>query len=247
MDTLMPENLPQHLAVIMDGNGRWAKMRMLRRIVGHQKGVETVRVIVEECSRLGIRYLTLFAFSAENWLRPKTEVKALMALLKQYIRAEISRMMQNNIRFNVIGNRVDLPPDINQEIDAAIAKTSGNSGMLLTLALSYGGRQEIVSAAKRLALDAAAGHLDPESIDEQLFSGRLFTAGIPDPDLLIRTSGEMRISNFLLWQLAYAELYFTEVNWPDFNRDELARAFREYQSRERRFGMTSDQLRKEEN
>jgi undecaprenyl diphosphate synthase len=247
MDTLKPENLPQHLAVIMDGNGRWAKMRMLRRIVGHQKGVETVRVIVEECSRLGIRYLTLFAFSAENWLRPKTEVKALMSLLKQYIRAEISRMMQNNIRFNVIGNRVDLPPDINHEIDAAIEKTSGNSGMLLTLALSYGGRQEIVSAAKRLALDAAAGHLDPESIDESLFSGRLFTAGIPDPDLLIRTSGEMRISNFLLWQLAYAELYFTEVNWPDFNRDELARAFREYQSRERRFGMTSDQLRKEEN
>ena len=246
MDTLKPENLPAHLAVIMDGNGRWAKKRMLRRIVGHQKGVETVRVIVEECSRLGIRYLTLFAFSAENWLRPKTEVKALMALLKQYIRAEIARMMQNNIRFNVIGNRADLPVDINHEIDAAIEKTAGNSGMLLTLALSYGGRQEIVSAAKRLAMDAAAGHLDPEAIDERIFSGRLFTAGIPDPDLLIRTSGEMRISNFLLWQLAYAELYFTEVNWPDFDRNQLARAFREYQSRERRFGMTSDQLRNEE-
>ena len=246
MDTLTPENLPAHLAVIMDGNGRWAKMRMLRRIVGHQKGVETVRVIVEECSRLGIRYLTLFAFSAENWLRPKTEVKALMALLKQYIRAEIARMMQNNIRFNVIGNRVDLPVDINHEIDSAIERTAGNSGMLLTLALSYGGRQEIVSAAKRLAMDAAAGHLDPEAIDERIFSGRLFTAGIPDPDLLIRTSGEMRISNFLLWQLAYAELYFTEVNWPDFDRNQLARAFREYQSRERRFGMTSDQLRKED-
>ena len=239
MNTLKPENLPVHLAVIMDGNGRWAKKRMLRRIVGHQKGVETVRVIVEECSRLGIRYLTLFAFSAENWLRPKTEVKALMALLKQYIRLEIARMMQNNIRFNVIGNRADLPADINAEIDAAIAKTAGNSGMLLTLALSYGGRQEIVSAAKRLALDAAAGHLDPESIDERLFAGRLFTAGIPDPDLLIRSSGEMRISNFLLWQLAYAELYFTEVNWPDFDRNELARAFREYQSRERRFGMSA--------
>ena len=246
MDTLTPENLPAHLAVIMDGNGRWATQRMLRRIVGHQKGVETVRVIVEECSRLGIRYLTLFAFSAENWLRPKTEVKALMALLKQYIRAEIARMMQNNIRFNVIGNRVDLPVDINHEIDSAIERTAGNSGMLLTLALSYGGRQEIVSAAKRLAMDAAAGHLDPEAIDERLFAGRLFTAGIPDPDLLIRTSGEMRISNFLLWQLAYAELYFTEVNWPDFDRNELARAFREYQSRERRFGMTSDQLRKED-
>ena len=246
MNTLKPENLPNHLAVIMDGNGRWAKKRMLRRIVGHKKGADTVRLIVEECSRLGIRYLTLFAFSAENWLRPKTEVKALMTLLKQFIRSEIARMMQDNIRFNVIGNRVDLPVDINQEIDTAIAKTAKNSGMLLTLALSYGGRQEIVSAAKRLALDAAAGHLDPEAIDEQLFSGRLFTAGIPDPDFLIRTSGEMRISNFLLWQLAYAELYFTEVNWPDFDRNELARAFRCYQSRERRFGMTSDQLRQDE-
>lgn len=244
MDTLKPENLPGHLAVIMDGNGRWAKKRMLRRIVGHQKGVETVRVIVEECSRLGIRYLTLFAFSAENWLRPKTEVKALMALLKQYVRAEVARMMQNDIRFNVIGNREDLPQDVNVEIEAAIAKTAGNRGMLLTLALSYGGRQEIVLAAKKLALDAREGRIDPQQIDERLFSQALFTSDIPDPDLLIRTSGEMRISNFLLWQLAYAELYFTEVNWPDFDRNELARAFRNYQSRERRFGKTSDQLRK---
>ena len=246
MDTLKPENLPAHLAVIMDGNGRWAKQRMLRRIVGHQKGVETVRVIVEECSRLGIGYLTLFAFSAENWLRPKTEVKALMALLKQYIRGETSRMMQNDIRFNVIGNRQDLPEDVNREIESAIQKTSGNRGMMLTLALSYGSRQEIVFAAKRLAIEVAAGRLDPEAIDEQSFNGSLFTAGIPDPDLLIRTSGEMRISNFLLWQLAYAELYFTEVNWPDFDRDELARAFRDYQSRERRFGLTSEQLCKEQ-
>ena len=242
MDTLNPKNLPAHLAVIMDGNGRWAKQRMLRRIVGHQKGVETVRVIVEECSRLGIGYLTLFAFSAENWLRPKTEVKALMALLKQYIRGETARMMQNGIRFNVIGNRLDLPEDVNREIESTIQKTAGNRGMLLTLALSYGSRQEIVSAAKRLATEAAAGRLDPESIDEQSFTGSLFTAGIPDPDLLIRTSGEMRISNFLLWQLAYTELYFTDVNWPDFDRNELARAFRDYQSRERRFGKTSEQL-----
>lgn len=229
----------------MDGNGRWAEKRMLQRIVGHQKGVETVRVIVEECSRLGIRYLTLFAFSAENWLRPKTEVKALMALLKKFLRAEIKRMMLNGIRFNVIGNRSDLPPDIQNEIDLAIEKTAGNNGMLLTLALSYGGRQEIVCAAKSLAAEAAAGKLDPEQIDERMFGSSLHTAGMPDPDLLIRTSGEMRISNFLLWQLAYAELYFTEVNWPDFDRNELARAFRDYQSRERRFGMTSDQLRKE--
>jgi len=245
MDTLKPENLPAHLAVIMDGNGRWAKKRMLRRIVGHQKGVETVRVIVEECSRLGIRYLTLFAFSAENWLRPKTEVKALMALLKQYIRGEITRMMQNDIRFNVIGNRADLPEDVNREIESAIERTANNRGMLLTLALSYGGRQEIVSAAKKLALEVAAGRLDPETIDEAMLNASLYTGGIPDPDLLIRTSGEMRISNFLLWQLAYAELYFTEVNWPDFDRNELARAFRDYQSRERRFGLTSDQLLKE--
>jgi undecaprenyl diphosphate synthase len=245
MDTLKPENLPEHLAVIMDGNGRWAEKRMLQRIVGHQKGVETVRVIVEECSRLGIRYLTLFAFSAENWLRPKTEVKALMALLKKYIRGEIARMMHNGIRFNVIGNRSDLPEDVNREIELAMERTAGNRGMLLTLALSYGGRQEMVSAARQLACEAAAGRLDPESIDENLFTGSLYTAGIPDPDLLIRTSGEMRISNFLLWQLAYAELYFTEVNWPDFDRNELARAFRDYQSRERRFGMTSNQLRNE--
>ncbi|MBU5612747.1 isoprenyl transferase [Geomonas azotofigens] len=240
--SLDPKKLPKHLAVIMDGNGRWAKQRMLRRIVGHQKGVETVRVIVEECSRLGIGYLTLFAFSAENWLRPKTEVKALMTLLKQYIRSETARMMQNNIRFNVIGNRTDLPEDVNREIQSTIDKTSGNNGMLLTLALSYGSRQEIVAAAKRLACEVAAGRLDPERIDEGAFTGSLFTAGIPDPDLLIRTSGEMRISNFLLWQLAYAELYFTEVNWPDFDKHELARAFRDYQSRERRFGMTSEQL-----
>ena len=241
-NSLDPKKLPRHLAVIMDGNGRWAKQRMLRRIVGHQKGVETVRVIVEECSRLGIGYLTLFAFSAENWLRPKTEVKALMALLKQYIRGETTRMMQNDIRFNVIGNRADLPEDVNQEIQSAIEKTAGNRGMLLTLALSYGSRQEIVAAAQKLATEAAAGRIDPESIDENAFTGSLFTAGIPDPDLLIRTSGEMRISNFLLWQLAYAELYFTEVNWPDFDKHELARAFCDYQSRERRFGKTSEQL-----
>jgi len=243
MKTLKPENLPRHLAIIMDGNGRWAKERMLRRIVGHRKGVETVRVIVEECSRLKIGYLTLFAFSAENWLRPKTEVAALMALLKKYIRGETARMMQDDIRFDVIGNRADLPEDVNREIQATIDKTAGNRGMVLTLALSYGGRQEIVAAAKALAREVAAGRLVPEAIDETSFSGRLYTAGMPDPDLLIRTSGEMRVSNFLLWQVAYAELYYTDVNWPEFDKDELARALKDYQSRERRFGKTSDQLR----
>ena len=242
MHKLTKENLPRHLAVIMDGNGRWAKQRMLRRIVGHQKGVETVRLIVEECSRLGISYLTLFAFSAENWLRPKTEVKALMALLKKYIRTEIARMMHNNIRFNVIGDRGELPVDINREIDDAIAQTAGNSGMLLTLALSYGARQEIIHAARQIAIDAASGKIDVDDINEGLFSDYLYTTRIPEPDFLIRTSGEMRISNFLLWQLAYTELYFTDVNWPDFDKNELAKAFRDYQSRERRFGKTSDQV-----
>lgn len=244
MRMLNPERLPRHLAIIMDGNGRWAKERMLRRIVGHRKGVETVRSIVEECSRLGIRYLTLFAFSSENWLRPKTEVGALMSLLKRYIRTETSRMMQNNIRFNVIGNRDDLPPDVNREVDEAMARTAGNSGMTLNLALSYGGRQEIVRAATLLAADLAAGKVDAAVVDDAVFDGYLYTAGMAEPDLLIRTSGEMRISNFLLWQLAYTELYFTAVNWPDFNTNELHTALCAYQARERRFGRTSDQLHK---
>ncbi|ACM19877.1 (2Z,6Z,10Z,14Z,18Z,22Z,26Z,30Z,34E,38E)-undecaprenyl-diphosphate synthase [Geotalea daltonii FRC-32] len=235
-------SLPHHLAVIMDGNGRWAKQQMLKRIVGHQKGVETVRLIVEECSKLEIAYLTLFAFSAENWLRPKTEVKALMALLKKFVRSELGRMMSNNIRFNVIGNRTELPADINAEISAAIAKTETNTGMLLTLALSYGGRQEIAGAARKIACDVAAGNIKPEEIDEKTFNNYLYTAAMPEPDFLIRTSGEMRISNFLLWQLAYTELYFSDVNWPDFDKKELYKAFHHYQSRERRFGKTSDQL-----
>ncbi len=243
MNRLKPDRLPRHLAVIMDGNGRWAKQRMLQRIVGHQKGVETVRGIVEECSRLGIGYLTLFAFSSENWHRPKTEVRALMALLKKYIRSEVPRMMHNNVRFAVIGNREELPPGVNREIDEAIAKTNANTGMQLTLALSYGARQEIIRAVAQVAADAAAGVVDLQSLDERTFARYLFTDGIPDPDFLIRTSGEMRISNFLLWQLAYAELYFTDVNWPEFDRSELHKALLDYQERERRFGQTSDQLR----
>lgn len=237
------DRLPGHLAVIMDGNGRWAKERMLQRIVGHRKGVETVQLIVDECVNLGIGYLTLFAFSAENWLRPKTEVQALMTLLKQYIRKEVPRMLHKNIRFAVIGNRSDLPPGVNREIDEAIARTAGNTGMVLTLALSYGSRQEMLNAVSRVAADIASGALSADALDEKHFSGYLYTSGIPDPDLLIRTSGEMRISNFLLWQLAYTELYFTDVNWPDFDRAELHKALKSYQERERRFGLTSDQLR----
>jgi undecaprenyl diphosphate synthase len=242
MEPLDPERIPVHLAVIMDGNGRWAQQRMLRRIVGHQRGAETVRMVVEQASLLGIRYLTLFAFSSENWLRPAMEVRALMSLLKKYIRQETARMMRKNIRYNVIGNRSDLPDDVNKTLDEAINKTSGNTGMVLTLALSYGGRQELSMAAARLAQDVAAGKLTPEAINVDLFETYLDTGGLPDPDFLIRTSGEMRISNFLLWQLAYTELYFTDINWPDFTINELHKALADYQSRERRFGKTSDQI-----
>lgn len=235
--------MPHHLAIIMDGNGRWAKARMLPRLMGHRKGAETVRIVVDECSRLGIGYLTLFAFSSENWSRPMSEVSALMNLLKKYIRMEVPRMMRDNVRFNVIGNRSDLPQDVRGELEEAIAATTGNTGLTLTLALSYGSRQEILHAAGQLALDVAAGRVDPATLTESAFGGYLYTAGLPDPDLLIRTSGEMRISNFLLWQLAYAELYFTEINWPDFNRQELLRAIADYQSRERRFGLTGEQVK----
>jgi len=239
-----PDKLPTHLAIIMDGNGRWAQQRMLRRIVGHQRGAETVKMVVEQASLLGIRYLTLFAFSSENWSRPAIEVRALMTLLKKYIRQETARMMRKNIRYNVIGNRSELPDDVNQTLDWAIQETSGNTGMVLTLALSYGGRQELSMAAAHLARDVLAGRLSADDITMEVFGSYLDTGGLPDPDFLIRTSGEMRISNFLLWQLAYTELYFTDINWPDFTINEFRKALTDFQSRERRFGKTSDQLNK---
>jgi len=239
-----PDRLPTHLAIIMDGNGRWAQQRMLRRIVGHQRGAETVKMVVEQASLLGIRYLTLFAFSSENWSRPAIEVRALMTLLKKYIRQETARMMRKNIRYNVIGNRSELPDDVNQTLDWAIQETSGNTGMVLTLALSYGGRQELSMAATRVARDVLAGKLSADDITMEVFGSYLDTGGLPDPDFLIRTSGEMRISNFLLWQLAYTELYFTDINWPDFTINEFHKALTDFQSRERRFGKTSDQLNK---
>jgi undecaprenyl diphosphate synthase len=242
MHELDPERLPVHLAIIMDGNGRWAQQRMLKRIVGHQRGAETVNMVVEHAWQLGIRYLTLFAFSSENWSRPAMEVRALMSLLKKYIRKETARMMRKNIRYNVIGNRGDLPDDVNETLDEAIRQTAGNTGMLLTLALSYGGRQELSMAAQRIARDVCAGKLTADDISVETFGSYLDTGGLPDPDLLIRTSGEMRISNFLLWQLAYTELYFTETNWPDFTINEFHRALLDYQSRERRFGKTSAQI-----
>jgi undecaprenyl diphosphate synthase len=243
MDTLVKTELPRHVAIIMDGNGRWARERMLPRIVGHQKGVETVRMIVEEISALGIGYLTLYAFSAENWLRPKTEVRALMSLLKRYVSSETPRMVSSGIRFNIIGDREKLPPDVNRTLDKALESTAGCRGMVLTLALSYGSRQEILHAVRESALRISKGTMAPDELDEAAFSSCLYTADLPDPDLLIRTSGETRISNFLLWQLAYAELYFCQANWPDFSKDELYLALQDFCNRERRFGRTSDQLR----
>lgn len=244
MVPLHPDKLPTHLAIIMDGNGRWAQQRMLKRIVGHQRGAETVKMVVEQASNLGIKYLTLFAFSSENWSRPPIEVRALMTLLKKYIRRETARMMRNNIRYNIIGNRSDLPDDVNQTLDDAIRETAGNTGMVLTLALSYGGRQEISMAAARMARDMVAGKLNADDVTVDSFADYLDTGGLPDPDFLIRTSGEMRISNFLLWQLAYTELYFTDTNWPDFTINEFHKALADFQSRERRFGKTSDQITK---
>ncbi|MDD2853443.1 MAG: isoprenyl transferase [Desulfuromonadaceae bacterium] len=239
---LDPNKLPVHLAIIMDGNGRWAQQRMLKRIVGHQRGAETVKMVVEQASLLGIKYLTLFAFSSENWSRPPLEVRALMTLLKKYIRQETARMMRKNIRYNVIGNRSELPADVNETLDDAIAKTAGNTGMVLTLALSYGGRQELSRAAAHIAQDVIDGTISVNDISVDLFDRYLDTGGLPDPDFLIRTSGEMRISNFLLWQLAYTELYFTDTNWPDFTINEFHKALANFQSRERRFGLTGDQL-----
>lgn len=242
MTQLDPQKLPVHLAIIMDGNGRWAQQRMLRRIVGHQRGAETVKMVVEQSYLLGIKYLTLFAFSSENWSRPAIEIRALMTLLKKYIIQETARMMRKNIRYNVIGNRGDLPKEVNETLDEAIRKTSKNTGMVLTLALSYGGRQELCRAAAHIAKDAREGKISTGDITPEIFENYLDTGGLPDPDFLIRTSGEMRISNFLLWQLAYTELYFTETNWPDFTINELHKALANFQSRERRFGMTSDQM-----
>jgi undecaprenyl diphosphate synthase len=224
--------LPRHIAVIMDGNGRWAAQRHLPRVEGHRAGIESVRDIVESSARLDIQVLTLYAFSVENWKRPVTEVSTLMMLLKRYLRLELNTLLRNNIRFRVIGRASELAPDIRSELADAEAKTAGNTGMLFNIALNYGGRAEIVEAARRLLEVGVA----PEELDEQRFAGFLYTAGQPDPDLLIRTSGEMRVSNFLLWQIAYAEIWVTETLWPDFRRQHLLEAILAYQKRHRRYG-----------
>ncbi len=226
----------------MDGNGRWAERRELPRIAGHRRGVEVVREVVKECRRLGVGYLTLFAFSSENWQRPDAEVEALMGLLTTFLSSEIPYLCDNGVRLKVIGDRSRLPSAVNKVLDEAIERGGQTCQMELILALSYGARNEQIRAVRRLAARVAAGDLEPERIDEGLLSGSLDTAGVPDPDLLIRTSGEMRLSNFLLWQMAYTELYFTDVLWPEFGPEELHRAFAEFARRERRFGKTTAQV-----
>jgi len=242
MEAIDRENLPHHIAIIMDGNGRWAKKKMLNRISGHIKGIDTVKEVVRTCRELGIKILTLYAFSVENWKRPKEEVSALMGLLKEYLQKETAEMLKNNIRLCALGRLQDLPPDVQSILSETIRKTERCEGMILNLALSYGGRSEILHAVQTLLLDVQKGKITSEEITFQRFSKYLWTQGFPDPDLLIRTSGEFRISNFLLWQIAYTELYVTETLWPDFDKGELLKAIADYQSRERRFGMTSEQL-----
>jgi undecaprenyl diphosphate synthase len=233
---LDPQKLPFHVAMIMDGNGRWAKKRLLNRIKGHEKGSETVRVIVRACREIGIRILTLYAFSTENWERPQTEVYALMTLLKKFLKSEQREMLDNDIRLNTIGQTERLPEDVQQELQKSMSLTRKNKGLILNLALSYGGRAEIVEAVKKIAGKVMDGRIDPESITPDLISKHLYTGEMPDPDLLIRTSGEMRISNFLLWQLAYTEICITDTLWPDFGKDEFIQILKNYQQRERRFG-----------
>jgi len=244
MEQLDKTNLPRHIAIIMDGNGRWAQKHSLGRIAGHRKGTESVRSVVEACRRLGIPYLTLYAFSSENMSRPEREVRALMTLLDRYLRAELRTMMENNIRLLTVGRTGALPAGVLETLNATIAKTAGNTAMTLILALNYGSHDEILQAVRRIAEEARQGAVEPSALTEERFADYLYTKGIPDPDLLIRTSGEYRLSNFLLWQMAYTEFYFTETLWPDFREEHLIEAIVEYQKRERRFGLTSDQLPK---
>lgn len=236
-------DLPRHIAIIMDGNGRWAKSKGLPRIAGHKEGVKSVKEITRACGDLGIGALTLFTFSAENWKRPPAEVTALMGLLVATIRAEVRELMENNVRLTAIGSLEDLPSIAQRELTSAIKQTSHNTGLNLNLALSYGGRQEILTGVRRLIRDGIEGRLVPEDIDESMFSGALFTAGMPDPDLIIRTSGETRLSNFLLWQSAYAELVIARAMWPAFRRTELYQTIEVYQQRERRYGLLSEQVK----
>lgn len=229
-------NLPTHVAIIMDGNGRWAKSRGLPRVQGHRKGADSVREVVRGAGELGIKYLTLYAFSVENWNRPKSEVDTLMKYLLRFLKKEISELNKNNVRLHAIGQIYRLPENVQEQLKKTIAATSKNNGLTLTLALSYGGRTEIIEAVRDIGKEIAEGKLDPEEINDQVISRHLYTHGMPDPDLLIRTSGEMRVSNFLLWQISYAEFVITDTLWPEFGKAEFFNALEEYTSRHRRYG-----------
>ena len=242
IDDLKNGKLPKHLAIIMDGNGRWAKQKGRLRVFGHEHGVKAVRDVAVNCSKLGIKYLTLYAFSTENWKRPKIEVDTLMKLLVSSLKKELHTLNENNIKLNAIGNIESLPSRALAELKEVMAKTSSNTTMTLTLALSYGSREEIKKAIQSISTKVKNNIISPENIDETIINNHLYTRNLPDVDLLIRTSGEHRISNFLLWQIAYAELYFIDVFWPDFKEHHLLEALKNYQHRERRFGKTSEQL-----
>lgn len=230
------EKVPKHIAIIMDGNGRWAKSKMMPRTFGHKTGVETIRKVVKECSRLGVGYLTLYAFSTENWKRPKEEVSALMTLLVSYLRKELDELHKNNVKILTIGDIMKLPEPCVIELNKSIEKTKDNDGLVLSLALNYGGRADIIESIKSIALDVRDERLNISDIDEDLFSSYLSTKSIIDPDLVIRTSGEQRLSNFLLWEVAYSEFYYTDIHWPDFDEKELQKSIYSYQKRDRRFG-----------
>ncbi len=245
MQSFDRKRVPRHIAMIMDGNGRWAKRQNKPRLFGHRAGVESVQDIVATCREIGVEYLTLYAFSSENWRRPEEEVSGLMSILQRFLKSELRKMTQNDIRLRAIGDHSLLPEGVRNTLYSVIEETAENSSLTLTLALSYGGRGELVRAMRRQAEKCCAGELDPASITEESFARFLDTEGIPDPDLMIRTGGEARLSNFLLWQLSYAEIYFTDIMWPDFRRDALLAALADYQGRERRFGRTGDQLRQE--
>ncbi|MBU1626921.1 isoprenyl transferase [bacterium] len=236
LELIKPEHLPKHLAIIMDGNGRWAKKRALPRIAGHKEGIKSVRAVIEACRELGIKHLTLYTFSMENWQRPKKEIDTLMFLLSEYIDKELKNLNKNQIKFYILGDWESLYKEVQIKIRMAMEETRNNDRMVLNLALNYGGRQEITRAAKQIAIEVSKGNIDPEDIDNKLFASYLFTKEQPDPDLMIRTSGEMRLSNFLLWQLAYAEFWITETLWPDFTKKHLYEALVDYQKRDRRFG-----------
>lgn len=241
-EKILTDKLPKHVAIIMDGNGRWAKQKGMLRVIGHENGTKSVREVVEASAELGINCLTLYAFSTENWNRPKVEVQTLMKLLVKSLKKEIKTLQDNNIKLNAIGNLNDLPKKAHNELLDVIEKTKNNSRMTLTLALSYGAREEITSVIKDLANKVKNNIISSENIDESIINKHLYTQNLPDVDLLIRTSGEQRISNFLLWQIAYAELYFTDILWPDFKKQDFYEALINYQNRERRFGKTSEQI-----